>query len=60
MALVFWPNSQVVTIFLDYDFKIVYKPGRSHLMANALSRLPNQVKLVGVPNQTTGVHLFIL
>jgi len=28
-------------LFLEYDFKIVYKLGRSHLMANALSRLPN-------------------
>jgi hypothetical protein len=35
-------------LFLEYDFKIVYKLGRSHLMANALSRLPNQAKLVGV------------
>jgi len=35
-------------LFLEYDFKIVYKHGRSHLMENALSRLPNQVELVGV------------
>jgi hypothetical protein len=28
-------------LFLEYDFKIVYKPGRSHIMANALNRLPN-------------------
>jgi hypothetical protein len=26
-------------------------------MENALSRLPNQANLVGVPNQTTNVHL---
>jgi hypothetical protein len=47
-------------LFLEYDFKIVYKPSRSHLMADALNRLPNQAKLVGVPNQTTDAHLFIL
>jgi hypothetical protein len=35
-------------LFLEYDFKIVYKLGKSHLMAAALSRLPNQVELVGV------------
>jgi hypothetical protein len=29
-------------------------------MANALSRLPNQAKLVGVPNQTIDAHMFIL
>jgi hypothetical protein len=28
-------------LFLEYDFKIVYKPSRSHLMANPLSWLPN-------------------
>jgi hypothetical protein len=36
-------------LFLEYDFKIVYKRGRFHLMANALSRVPNQAKPVGVP-----------
>ncbi len=39
-------------LFLDYDFKIVYKPNSSHLMACALNKLPNQVELVGVPDQT--------
>jgi hypothetical protein len=28
-------------LFLEYDFKIVYKLGRSHLMVDALNRLPN-------------------
>ncbi len=37
-------------LFLEYDLKIVYKPGRSHLMANALSKLLDQIELVGVPN----------
>jgi hypothetical protein len=37
-------------LFLEYDFKIVYKPGRFHLMADVLSRLLNQTKLVGVLN----------
>jgi hypothetical protein len=47
-------------LFLEYDFKIVYKLGRSRLMAYALNRLPNQAKLVGVANQLTDAHLFIL
>jgi len=38
-------------LFLEYDFQIVYKPGISHLMVDALSRLPNQVELVGVRDQ---------
>ncbi len=28
-------------LFLEYDFEIVYKPGRSHLMADTLSTSPN-------------------
>jgi hypothetical protein len=28
-------------LFIEYGFKIVLKPGRSHLMVDALSRLPN-------------------
>jgi hypothetical protein len=31
-----------ISLFFEYDFKIVYKLGRSHLMVDALSRLPNQ------------------
>jgi hypothetical protein len=68
MALVYLVNKpQVYSIiakwlllFLEYDFKIVYKPSRSHLMVNALSRLPNQTKLVGVFDQTTYAHMFTL
>jgi hypothetical protein len=60
MALVYLINKPQVfgkivkwlLLFLEYDFKIVYKPTRSHLMANALGRLPNQAKLVGVPYYT--------
>jgi hypothetical protein len=47
-------------LFLEYDFKIVYKPSRSHLMVDALSRLPNQIEHVGVLDQTCDVHLFTL
>jgi hypothetical protein len=39
---------------------LVYKFSRSHLMANALSVLCNQSKLVGVLDQTFDSHLFIL
>jgi hypothetical protein len=46
-------------LFLEHDFKIVYKLGRSHLMVNALSRLPNQAKPISVPDQTTNAHMFI-
>jgi hypothetical protein len=50
MALVYLVNKPQVfgkiakwlLLFLEYDFKIVYKLGRSHLMTDVLSRLPNQ------------------
>ncbi len=57
---VFGRIARWLSLFLEYDFKIVYKHGRSHLIANALSRLPNQVKLVGVFDQTINAHLFTL
>jgi hypothetical protein len=39
---VFGRLAKWLLLFLEYDFKIVYKPSRSHLMIDALSRLPNQ------------------
>jgi hypothetical protein len=50
----------MVPIFLEYDFKIAYKPNRSHLMANVLSRLPNYTKPIGVLDQTCDAHMFTL
>ncbi len=47
-------------LFLEYDFKIIYKLGRSHLMVDALNRLSNQFEPIGIPNQTCDAHLFIL
>jgi hypothetical protein len=41
MILVYLINKKWNLLFLEYNFKIIYKLGRSHLMANALSRLPN-------------------
>ncbi len=60
MALVYLINkpqvfgrlSRWLLLFLEYDFKIVYKLGRSYLMVDALSGLPNHTKHVKVPDQT--------
>ncbi len=68
MALVYlvnkpWVSSRLdrwFVLFMDYDFKIVYKPSRSHLMVDALSRLHNQTKHVGIPYQTCDAHMFTL
>jgi len=56
MALVYLVNKpqdfgkivRWILLFLEYDFKIVYKLNRFHQMVDALSRLPNKRKLVGV------------
>ncbi len=47
-------------LFMEYDFKIFYKPGRPHLMADALSRLSNQTEHVKILYQTYDAHLFSL
>ncbi len=68
MALMYLVNNPRVSgrlirwflLFLEYDFKKNYKLGKSHLMVDALSRLPNQTKLVGIYDQTCDVHLFTL
>jgi hypothetical protein len=57
---VFGGIASCLMLFLEYNFKIVYKLGKSHLMANVLSRFPNQAKLVGVLDQTTNAHLLTL
>jgi len=36
----------------------VYKPNRSHVIANALSKLPNITKPTSVPDQTINASLF--
>ncbi len=39
-------------MFLEYDFIAVYKPSKTHVVTNALSRLLDSTKLTVVPNQT--------
>jgi hypothetical protein len=38
----------------------VYKAGITHVVANALSRLPNITKLTSVFDQTTNANLFYI
>ncbi len=47
-------------LFLEYEFTVVYKPGRTHVVVDALSRLPNSLKLLGLPNQTVDASLFFV
>lgn len=45
---------------MEHDFKILYKPSRSHLMGYALSRLPNNIELLGILDQIFDANLFAL
>jgi hypothetical protein len=59
-------NSQVLRrivrwlLFLEYEFTIVYKPSRTFVVDNVLSRLPNNSKPLGVPNQTMDTSLLFV
>jgi hypothetical protein len=66
MALIYLVNkpqvSRIITkwllVFLENDFIIVYKLGKTHVIIDALSRLLDIIKPTCVPNQTTNVILF--
>ncbi len=58
MALVYLVNKSHVSrriikwlLFIEYEFIVVYKPCRTHVVANALSKLLNNSKSLGVLDQ---------
>jgi hypothetical protein len=68
MALVYLVNKPQVSgritiwllLFLKYDFTVVYKLGRIHVVVDALSRLSNSAEPTSAPDQTTYVSLFFI
>ncbi len=66
MALIYLVNKPQVLgrivrwllLFLEYDFTIVYKLGRTHVITYALSKLVDIIKPTNVLNQTTDANLF--
>jgi len=66
MALVYLVNKPQVSgritkwllLFLEYDFIVVYKLGKIHVITNALLRLPDIIESIGVLDQTTYASLF--
>ncbi len=63
MALVYLVNKPQVLgkiarwllLFLEYDFVVVYKPSGTHVNVDALSRLLDITKPIGVLDQTIDV-----
>jgi hypothetical protein len=47
-------------LFLEYDFIIVCKPSKTHVIANALLRLLDITKPISVFDQTTNANLFYI
>ena len=45
-------------LFLEFDFKVLYKPGKTHDVANALSRNEGAELATRIPDQTTDAQLF--
>jgi hypothetical protein len=45
-------------IFVKYEFIVVYKLQRTHVVANGLSKLLNSIEPMGVSNQIVDVTLF--
>jgi hypothetical protein len=46
--------------FLEYEFIVVYKLGRTHVVADVLSKLLDSSKPFGVPYQTIDASLFFI
>jgi hypothetical protein len=47
-------------LFLDYEFIVVCNLGRTHVIANVLSKLQHSSKPLGVPNQAVDASLFFV
>jgi hypothetical protein len=47
-------------LFLEYDFLIIYKLGRSHFVADALFQMLDLIEQNGVLNQKMDATLFFL
>jgi hypothetical protein len=67
MALVYLVNKPQVSgrivrwlLFFKYDFIIMYKLSRIHVITNALSRLLDSTKPIGVFHQTIDASLFYI
>jgi hypothetical protein len=68
MALVYLVNKPQVSrriarwllLFFKYDFTVMYMPGKTHVVVDALSILPYITEPTCVPNQTIDASLFYI
>ncbi len=68
MALIYLVNEPQVSkkivrwllLFLEYDFIVVYKLCRTHVIVDALSRLLDIIEPTCAPNQTTDANLYYI
>jgi hypothetical protein len=66
MALVYLVNKPQVferiarwmLLFFMYEFIVIYKPGRTHVVVDVLSILPNSLEPLGVLDQIVDASLF--
>jgi hypothetical protein len=49
-----------MVIAIDYEFTIVYKLGRTHVVANALFKLLDTIKMTRVLDHIIYIALFML
>jgi hypothetical protein len=47
-------------LFLEYEFIIIYKFNRTHVVANVLSKLPISSKPLGILDQTMDASSFFI
>jgi hypothetical protein len=65
MALVYLVNKPEVSkriaiwlLFLEYEFIVAYKPSRTHVVFDVLSKILDSSKPLGVLDQTADASLF--
>jgi hypothetical protein len=45
-------------LFLECEFIVVYKPNRTHVFIDTLSKLPNSLEPLGLLDQTMNASIF--
>jgi hypothetical protein len=57
---VFGRITKWLLLFLEYEFIVIYKPSRTHVVVDVLFELLDSLKPLGVPDQTMDASLFFV